>query len=151
MGHSAIPHLLLPTPYSLLPVRYNLLMWPKALLELAPHLVRLVPAANNFFQNKSAGDEANRKAMDAMAEGLRGDLGQVTSSHAGLYRQLNEQSEKLASLSADVAAARVATESLEGRLVRLQRRQGTTTKLLVAVAVMNFVLLLMVFGLFFRH
>jgi len=151
MGHSAIPHLLLPASYSLLPVRYNLLMWPKALLELAPHLVRLVPAANNFFQNKSAGDEANRKALDAMAEGLRGDLGQVTSSHAGLYRQLNEQSEKLASLSADVAAARVATESLEGRLARLQRRQGTTTKLLVAVAVMNFVLLLMVFGLFFRH
>ena len=68
-------------------------MWPKALLELAPHLVRLVPAANNFFQNKSAGDEANRKALEDIAEGLRGDLGQVTASHAGLYRQLNEQSE----------------------------------------------------------
>jgi hypothetical protein len=126
-------------------------MWPKALLELAPHLVRLVPAANNFFQNKSAGDEANRKAMEAMAEGLRGDLGQVTAAHSGLYRQLNEQSEKLALLSVDVAAVRVATEALEGRLARMQRRHGTTTKLLVAVAVMNFVLLLMVFALFFRH
>ena len=52
-------------------------MWPKALLELAPHLVRLVPAANNFFQNKSAGDEANRKALEDIAEGLRGDLGQT--------------------------------------------------------------------------
>ena len=126
-------------------------MWPKALLELAPHLVRLVPAANNFFQNKSAGDEANRKALEGIAEGLRGDLGQVTASHAGLYRQLNEQSEKLALMAADVAASRASMESIEGRLARLQRRYGTTTKLLIAALVMNFVLLLMVFGLFFRH
>jgi uncharacterized protein involved in exopolysaccharide biosynthesis len=126
-------------------------MWPKALLELAPHLVRLVPAANNFFQNKSAGDEANRKALEDIAEGLRGDLGQVTASHAGLYRQLNEQSEKLALMAADVAASRASMESIEGRLARLQRRYGTTTKLLVAALVMNFVLLLMVFALFFRH
>lgn len=126
-------------------------MWPKALLELAPHLVRLVPAANNFFQNKSAGDEANRKALEDIAEGLRVDLGQVTASHAGLYRQLNEQSEKLALMAADVAASRVSMESIEGRLARLQRRYGTTTKLLIAALVMNFVLLLMVFALFFRH
>lgn len=126
-------------------------MWPKALLELAPHLVRLVPAANNFFQNKSAGDEANRKALEDIAEGLRGDLGQVTASHAGLYRQLNEQSEKLALMAADVAASRVSMESIEGRLARLQRRYGTTTKLLIAALVINFVLLLMVFALFFRH
>jgi len=126
-------------------------MWPKALLELAPHLVRLVPAANNFFQNKSAGDEANRKALEDIAEGLRVDLGQVTASHAGLYRQLNEQSEKLALMAADVAASRASMESIEGRLARLQRRYGTTTKLLIAALVMNFVLLLMVFALFFRH
>jgi len=126
-------------------------MWPKALLELAPHLVRLVPAANNFFQNKSAGDEANRKALEDIAEGLRVDLGQVTASHAGLYRQLNEQSEKLALMAADVAASRVSMESIEGRLARLQRRYGTTTKLLIAALVINFVLLLMVFALFFRH
>lgn len=126
-------------------------MWPKALLELAPHLVRLVPAANNFFQNKSAGDEANRKALEDIAEGLRGDLGQVTASHAGLYRQLNEQSEKLALMAADVAASRASMESIEGRLARLQRRYGTTTKLLIAALVINFVLLLMVFALFFRH
>ena len=38
--------------------------------------------------------------MEAMAEGLRGDLGQVTAAHAGLYRQLNEQSESLAVIKA---------------------------------------------------
>ena len=62
--------------------------------------------ADKFFQSKTAGEEANRKAMDAMAEGLRGDLGQVTASHAGLYRQLNDQSEKLAEISVEARAAR---------------------------------------------
>ena len=41
-------------------------MWPKALaqlIELAPHAARLLPMADKFFQSKTAGEEANRKAM----------------------------------------------------------------------------------------
>jgi hypothetical protein len=126
-------------------------MWPKMLLDLAPHLVRLVPAANRFLQDKSASDEANRVAMEQMAAGLRGDIGQVTASHAGIYRQLNEQSEKLERVASDVAVARMSAESTEGRMVRMQRRVGTMMKLLVASLVMSFVLLLVVFALLFRH
>jgi flagellin-like hook-associated protein FlgL len=126
-------------------------MWPKMLLDLAPHLVRLVPAANRFLQDKSASDEANREAMEQMAAGLRGDIGQVTASHAGIYRQLNEQSEKLERVAADVAVARMSAESTEGRMVRMQRRVGTMMKLLVASLVMSFVLLLVVFALLFKH
>lgn len=100
-------------------------MWPKALtqlIELAPHLSRLVPMADRFLQSKSAGEEANRRAMDAMTEGLRGDLGQVTASHAGLYRQLNEANEKLATVSADARSARQAAEALEFRLNHTEAR-----------------------------
>ncbi len=59
--------------------------------------------ADRFFNSKTADAEATRSAMQQMAEGLRGDLGQVTASHAGLYRQLNDQTEKLSELSSDVA------------------------------------------------
>ena len=126
-------------------------MWPKALLELAPHIVRLVPAANRFLQDKAAGDDANRKAMEAMAEGLRGDLGQVTAAHAGLYRQLNEQSETLALTKASAEAAKLAAESAEGRVARLHRRVLVNTKLLAAVLLMNLVLLVLVIVLLVRH
>jgi len=126
-------------------------MWPKALLELAPHLVRLVPAANRFLQDKAAGDDANRKAIETMAEGLRGDLGQVTAAHAGLYRQLNEQSEALAVMKASVEATRIAVESAEGRVARLQRRVLTNTKLLAAALFLNLVLILLVIVLLVRH
>jgi len=126
-------------------------MWPKALIELAPHLVRLVPAANRFFSDKASGDEANRKAMEAMAAGLRGDLGQVTAAHSGLYRQLNEQAEKLSGVASDLGVVRVAVESTDGRVARMQRKISTLSNLLIAALVMNFVLMLMMFALLFKH
>jgi chromosome segregation ATPase len=119
-------------------------MWPKAiaqLIELAPHAARLLPMADKFFQSKTAGEEANRKAMEAMAEGLRGDLGQVTSSHAGLYRQLNDQSEKLAEISVEARAARAAAESVETRITHLERRLDRIATLLLTVTVIAAALL----------
>jgi hypothetical protein len=126
-------------------------MWPKALLELAPHLIRLVPMADRFLQSRSAGDDANRQAIEAMAESLRGELGHVTASHSGLYRQLNEMNEKLAGIAADVNASKAAAESVEGRLARLQRRVGGMTKLLIAAVALNVALLLLVIMLLLRH
>jgi septal ring factor EnvC (AmiA/AmiB activator) len=100
-------------------------MWPKALsqlIELAPHISRLLPMADRFFLAKSADADASRSAMEQMAQGLRGDLGQVTASHAGLYRQLNDQSEKLSTISASVHSAQLSIDSLETRLTRLEQR-----------------------------
>jgi chromosome segregation ATPase len=119
-------------------------MWPKAiaqLIELLPHAARLMPMADKFFQTKTAGEEANRKAMEAMADGLRGDLGQVTASHVGLYRQLNDQSEKLSEISADVRAARAANEAAERRITHLEHRLDRIATLLLAVTFVAVVLL----------
>src|SRR5436305_10462617 len=119
-------------------------MWPKALaqlIELAPHAARLLPMADKFFSAKTAGEEANRKAMEAMADGLRGDLGQVTASHAGLYRQLNNQSEKLAEISAEARAARAAAEAANARITHLERRLDRIGGLLLIVTLLAVVLL----------
>ena len=126
-------------------------MWPKALLELAPHLLRLVPTADRTQTNRTAEDEAHLKAMEELADRLRDDLGHVTTSHAGLYRQLNEQSEQLAGVAAAVESARLTVESAEGRVARLQRKVAMNTKLLAAVLVMNFVLLLLLVVVLVRH
>jgi hypothetical protein len=125
-------------------------MWPKAissLIELAPHITRLVPMADRFFNSKAAEAEASRTAMEQMAEGLRGDLGQVTASHAGLYRQLNDQSVQIAAIAADVRAVRLAGESVEERLTRqgetiarLATGLGVAVFLLVVVCVLLVVL-----------
>lgn len=129
-------------------------MWPKAiaqLIELLPHAARLLPVADKFFQSKTAGEEANRRAMEAMAEGLRGDLGQVTASHSGLYRQLNEHSDKLAEISVEARAAREAAESAQARVTNLERRLDRIAALLLVVALLVVVLIVMVVVLLMRR
>ncbi len=119
-------------------------MWPKAiaqLIELLPHATRLLPMADRFFNAKTADAEASRNAMEQMAEGLRGDLGQVTASHAGLYRQLNDQSAQLSALSAELATLSHTSASIETRLAAAER-QG---RLLLGLA---FGILALLVGLF---
>jgi hypothetical protein len=60
--------------------------------------------------------------MQQMAEGLRGDLGQVTAAHAGLYRQLNQQSEKLDEIAAEAHSTKIAVDSLEASLTEIQTK-----------------------------
>jgi septal ring factor EnvC (AmiA/AmiB activator) len=129
-------------------------MWPKAisqLIELLPHVARLLPLADRFFSAKSADAEASRTAMEQMAQGLRGDLGQVTASHAGLYRQLNEQSEKLGTIAADVHATRDLLKSNEGRIATLESSLALHRKLLVALVLLNAVTLVVVIVRAFAH
>ena len=100
-------------------------MWPKViaqLFELLPHITRLVPMADKYLSSKTASEKANEAAMAAMADGVRGDLGQVTKAHAGLYRQLQEQSAQIAQVGEDVKAARLAVEQHEARMVALESK-----------------------------
>jgi chromosome segregation ATPase len=100
-------------------------MWPKViaqLFELLPHITRLVPMADKYLSSKTASEKANEAAMAAMAEGVRGDLGQVTKAHAGLYRQLQEQSAQIAEVGEEVKSVRLAVEQQEGRLTPMESK-----------------------------
>lgn len=99
-------------------------MWPKVLaqlFELLPHIGRLIPLADKFFASKTAAEKANEAALAAMAEGVRGDLGQITQAHSGLYRQLQDQSAQIASVAEDVKRARLAVEDHARRVEQLER------------------------------
>ena len=69
-------------------------MWPKLLgqllpqvFDLLPHLKRVVPMAEKFLSSKAEVDRANEAAMVAMAEGVRGDLGQMVLGAHGSVSQ----------------------------------------------------------------
>ncbi|WP_353072246.1 hypothetical protein [Tunturiibacter gelidiferens] len=99
-------------------------MWPKVfaqLVELLPHISRLVPMADKFFTSKAAAERANEAAMLAMAEGVRGDLGQVTKAHLGLYRQLQDQSAQITEVGEEVKRARLSMEQHEHRMEALEK------------------------------
>ncbi len=126
-------------------------MWPKViaqLFELLPHITRLVPMADKYFSSKTASEKANEAAMTAMAEGVRGDLGQVTKAHAGLYRQLQDQSAQLTEVAEAVKRAGLAIEQHDHRMAALElgmKSLGLWVKagvsLLVVLAVVIIVLL----------
>jgi hypothetical protein len=88
-------------------------MWPKMLIEILPHLSRLLPMWDKFLTSKAANEKGTENALNAMAEGVRGDLGQVTAAHVGLYRQLQDQSAQIAELSDQIRLAQAAAERAE--------------------------------------
>jgi|ERR1700721_2013424 chromosome segregation ATPase len=127
-------------------------MWPKViaqLFELLPHISRLLPMADKYLTSKTAAEKANEAAMTAMAEGVRGDLGQVTKAHLGLYRQLQDQSAQIAKVSEDVTAARLAMEQRANRIEDLELKLSSLglwvkigVSLLVILAVVAIILLI---------
>ena len=121
-------------------------MWPKViaqLFELLPHIARLVPMADKYLSAKTASEKATDAAMIAMAEGVRGDLGQVTKAHAGLYRQLQDQSLQIDAVSEEVKRTRLAIEQ-HGHRMEVTEQQVNSLTLWVKAGVSLVVVLLVV-------
>jgi len=122
-------------------------MWPRVLaqlVELLPHLARVLPMADKYFSSKAKTDRATEAAMAAMAEGMRGDLGQVAKSHAGLYQKLQEQSAQIAEVGNEVKRLTTAVErvtALESQMTSLKRWVTLGVSLIVALLAAVIVLL----------
>jgi chromosome segregation ATPase len=129
-------------------------MWPKALaqlIELAPYIARLLPTADRYLQSRNAADELTRAALVKIGDDMRTDINRVTASHESIYRQLNEQGEKLAQLSEQMTAVRAAAEAAEERAGALEQRVATSSALLAIVLPLNVILLALVIYMIFRH
>jgi hypothetical protein len=128
-------------------------MWPKViaqLFELLPHIARLVPMADKFFASKTASEKANEAAFVAMAEGVRGDLGQVTKVHAGLYRQLQDQSAQISEVSEEVKQTRNNLDQQAHRIETLELQLKSTALWIKAGISLLVVLLAVVIWLLAR-
>jgi hypothetical protein len=104
-------------------------MW-KQFLDLIPHLTRLLPHIDRIITQRTSGDDAQKKNLEQfqqMTEGLHADLAQATASHASLYRQLNEQGEKLSELASSLTSTKIVIDSLDARLTRMERIQDKQT------------------------
>ncbi len=129
-------------------------MWPKALaqlIELAPHIARMLPTADRYLQSRTAGDAATREALAKIGEDVRLDINRVTASHEGIYRQLNEQGERLAQLNEQMTAVRTAAESAEERVAALEQRVSMSSALLAILLPLNVILLALVIYMVVRH
>ena len=121
-------------------------MW-KQFLELIPHLTRLLPHVERIIQQRSSSDDSQKKNLEQfqqMTEGLRSDLAQATASHASLYRQLNEQGEKMSTLAADLHDSRNALQSAEARIQNLETSLNAIRWLVIATLLSSVLTLVLV-------
>jgi ElaB/YqjD/DUF883 family membrane-anchored ribosome-binding protein len=128
-------------------------MWPKVLMqlvELLPHVTRLVPVADRYFASKQAGEKANQAALVAMAEGVQADLGQVAKAHAGLYRKLLEQEAQLAEMRDEVRQAKTAVEQQGHRVEALEAKLASASLWIRIGMSMSVVMLIVILGLLLR-
>lgn len=120
-------------------------MWPllMQLLQLAPHVTRLAPMADRYLQSRSDSGSLQRRALEEtadrlrgdmgeMAEGMRGDLTQLAAAQAGISHQLNEQSETLASMAADVRTVQLTSEEIEARMRGMEARMARLWMIFIA-------------------
>ncbi len=118
-------------------------MWPKALLELLPHLTRLVPMLNRYFQSRGATDDATRLALerklDEVSTALRKDIAEASAAlpTADIARQLKDHGKSLSEIAAGTRAMQSQTETFATRLNALESRNGTLTALLAFTLVLT--------------
>lgn len=146
-------------------------MWPKALsqlVELAPHITRLAPLADRFLREKATTDEGTRQALDSqraaleaqraavtdLSDRIHADIGAITSSQATqtltLQRQITDLEKHLSTTRADALAAKQATESLEGRLARIETAQGRAQTFAIVSLALLAAILILIATLFLR-
>lgn len=103
-------------------------MWPKAfsqLVELAPHITRLLPLADRYFKDKSTSDEATRKALDDLQVNHRAALDAQRASVTDLADRLHAD---LGGITSQLTTQNTQTTALQRQLADLERQLSGVTR-----------------------
>jgi hypothetical protein len=112
-------------------------MWPM-LFELLPHFARLMPMADKYLNGRGASEKAHEAALAALADSVRGDLGQVVEVHSGIQHALQEQAAQISEIAVEGTRTRMGVESIEARIAKLEQTSANSIKLLaVAVVILT--------------
>jgi hypothetical protein len=118
-------------------------MWPKMLLELLPHLSRLIPTADNYLSSRKESDKAQAAALTALGDEVRGGLASAAEEQRAFRREFQAHVASSAQIGVDAARARVGVENLDARLASLENRLTNLSRLLWAsLAALGLVLIL---------
>ena len=122
-------------------------MWPKILMqylpqlvELLPHVSRVVPMADKYMAQRGANDVK----LDALAEGIRGDLGKVAKAHIILAEQLDVFAADVSESASEARRARVAAELAQKKAEGLEKQVASLRTVLIAILVVVALVLLLV-------
>ena len=110
-------------------------MWPRLiaqLVELLPHVSRLVPMADTYFASRGNRDSAHTSALNSLGETMRSDLATISDSTTALSARITQQ---MADQTAKVAALQRILEQTEADRLTQNRQLEWLTKDLNALRV----------------
>ena len=109
------------------------------LIELLPHVSRVVPAADKYLAQRNASDAK----LDTLSSSLHTDLGRVARAHVDMATQLDAFAAQVTLIgiqareaATEAARARAAAESVEARLTRSDKAIAVLRTLLVFTLVL---------------
>lgn len=103
-------------------------MWPKALtqlVELAPHVTRLLPLADRYFKDKSSSEDATRKALDDLQANHRAALDSQRASVTDLSDRLHAD---LGGITSQITTQNTQAAALQRQLADLERQLSNVTR-----------------------
>jgi hypothetical protein len=103
-------------------------MWPRLLaqlIELTPHVTRLVPLADNYFATRANGDRAHAAALNTLSDTMRSDLATISDSTTALSVRVNQQ---LADQTARITSMQRALEQAEADNITQNRQLEWLTR-----------------------
>jgi hypothetical protein len=103
-------------------------MWPRLiaqLIELLPHVSRLVPVADKYFTSKAASDSAHVIALNTLGQSVRGDVAALSESHTALASRIAQQ---MADQAAKITVLQRSLNQAEAEVIKLNRQVEWLTK-----------------------
>ncbi len=122
-------------------------MWPKVfaqlipqLIDILPHVNRVVPMADKFLTSKAASDAA----IVALAEDLRRDMTRMAGANSSLSREIAGLSTQIIGVGETAESARAAATALAESVITMDREIRSLRSLLVTNMIAVILLILMV-------
>lgn len=108
-------------------------MWPRLLLEFLPHLTRLVPAADTYFNSRKRTDEALQAALASLGDEVRSGFANAAEVQSARDRELRTHIAALKEVTASLADVRAGMDRAEARLSTVEEHLLSIKRLLWAV------------------
>jgi chromosome segregation ATPase len=136
-------------------------MWPRLLaqlLEVLPHISRLIPMADRYFSERSAREQdrgqgrghAQETTLTALAESVRGDLAGLNQSQSSLGAQLATQSTQLVRVSEQLDHSHRVIAAQAAQLEAATRQLKRLSTWILSSSILVVLLLLSILALLLR-
>lgn len=120
------------------------------LLELLPHLSRLMPMADSYLNSRSERESKQQAALNSLAEEVKSGWGRFNAEQTTFRESLQQHDAQLGHVATEVAQLRSSLEALDQRAAQIERATLRSSRWLLANSILVTALLVLLVVRSFR-